>query len=126
MFAKLTNTNPPTNSVQTSPDSSELKTRVYKSTPDAAAQKIAAISLSTYGRSWKLSALQHISPDEARLTFRVPVIVFTDILTVSITRKNDEEIEVNIESHSQVGKGDFGENRRHAWQILGELDRLFA
>ncbi len=125
-FAKVMNTNPPTNRVETSPDTPQLKTRLYEITPEEAAKKITALPLSTYGRSWKAVEENHISKDEIQLVFQVPVIVFTDILTVSLKRRDGETTQVNVESHSQIGQGDFGENRRHVLQILGALDSKFS
>lgn len=129
-LAKATNTNPPTNSARTSANDSDLQTRIYKASPDLAAKTIASLSLSTYGRAWKLKSQTRVSPDEIELVFDVPVVVFTDVLTVSVRNRHsdssDNEVEVNVESHSQVGKGDFGENRRHVLQMLAELDKTLG
>lgn len=126
VFAKLMNTNPPTKSAQTSPGNPDLKTRLYEVTPEAAARKIESLAVSTYGRSWKVLEENHISANEIQLVFHVPVLVFTDILTVTIKRKDGETTQVNVESHSQIGQGDFGENRRHIRQLLAAMDKAFA
>lgn len=126
VFAKMMNTNPPTNSAQTSPGDADLKTRLYEITPAEAAKKIAALPLSTYGRSWKAVEQNHISPNEIQLVFHVPVVLFSDILTVSLKRRDGETTEVNVESHSKIGSGDFGENRRHVLQMLKALDSQFS
>ncbi|BCM91969.1 hypothetical protein IAD21_03848 [Abditibacteriota bacterium] len=126
VFAKMTNTNPPTNSARTSPQEGELQTRVYETVPDLAAKDFAQLTLSTYGRSWKLVETNHISKNEVQLVFHVPVVVFTDILTVTVRQISADESEVNVESHSQIGQGDFGENRRHVLQILSVLDDRYS
>ena len=125
-FAKVMNTNPPTNTAQTSPQDPELRTRLYKVTPAEAAKNISAFSISTYGRSWTAVEQKLISANEIHVVFHVPVVVFTDVLTVTVKRRDGGMSEVNVESHSQVGQGDFGENRRHIVQMLAALDQKFA
>jgi uncharacterized protein (DUF1499 family) len=51
----------------------------------------------------------------------VPVLFFTDDLTITI-REQNEQTHVDVESRSRVGRGDFGENRRHIIQVLHALD----
>lgn len=121
LLGKTMNTNPPTNRAQTSLDASEdARTRVYSASLNEVAAKVRALRLSTYGRSWKMM------PGGARgeVVFRVPVIVFSDLLTVSLHAQGQGETRVDIESHSLVGQGDFGENRRHVRQILRALDAV--
>jgi len=118
VFARLMNTNPPTNSAHTSPNDPDLYSNVLESQPELAAPEIAKLRLSTYGRVWKFVGQKQISKDEIELQFHVPVVVFTDILTVSLKRQDAETTVVNVESHSQIGKGDFGENRRHVKQMI--------
>ena len=126
VFAKVMNTNPPTNTARTSPDDADLRTRVYGISLDDAAKQIAALPLSSYRRSWVVIEQKHDSEDEIQIVFHVPVVVFTDILTVSLRCKDKKHTEVNIESRSQVGQGDFGENRRHIRQILSVMDTSLA
>ncbi len=125
-FAKTMNSNPPTNSARTSPGDPVLPTKKYGLAPEIAAPRIAKLQLSTYGRAWKFVGQTQTSPDEIELQFRVPVLVFTDILTVSLRRQDDETMAVNIESHSQIGQGDFGENRRHVRQMMKAIDELYS
>ena len=126
VFAKVMNTNPPTNSARTSPDDAELPTTLYQTQPELAAPKVAKLRRSTYGRAWKFVAQHNVSPDEIQLVFHVPVVVFTDVLTVSLKRMDAQTTQVNIESHSQIGQGDFGENRRHIRQMIAVMNDYFA
>lgn len=122
LLGKTMNTNPPTNRAQTSPDASDadLRTRVYSVPLDEVAAQVRALHLSTYGRGWKMV------PGDARgeIVFRVPVIVFSDVLTVSLQPQSEGKTRVDVESHSLVGQGDFGENRRHVRQLLRALDAV--
>lgn len=120
-FAKMMNTNPPTNRAQTSPDASDadLRTRVYAASWQEVAAKTRALQLSTYGRRWRM-----VCETERPIVFRVPVIVFSDLLTVSLQSTGENQTRVDVESHSLIGQGDFGENRRHVRQILRALDAV--
>lgn len=128
--AKLLNTDPPTNSAHTSPESDEaLRTRFYQvAWNDAvgAAQKTLT-SGRTYGRAWKTgpSSIAGAEPS-AHLTeilrAQVPVLLFTDDLEVTLRDENDGRIRVDVRSASRIGRGDFGENRRHIAQFLRALD----
>lgn len=122
VLAKTMNSNPPTNRAQTLPDQSDadLQTRVYAAPQNEIAAKVRDLQLSTYGRAWKLDSKGTAKPNE--ITFRVPVIVFSDILTVSLGSEGKDRTRVDVESHSLVGQGDFGENRRHIKQLLRALD----
>ncbi len=123
VLAKTMNSNPPTNRAQTLPDASEadLQTRVYSAPLDEVAAKVRTQGrgLSTYGRRWHIE-----SEDVQPIIFRVPVIVFSDLLTVSLHSEGQDKTRVDVESHSLVGQGDFGENRRHVRQILRALDAV--
>lgn len=121
LLGKTMNTNPPTNRAQTSPGASEdVRTRVYSAPLNEVEAKVHALRLSTYGRGWT------IVPGNAKdeIVFRVPVIVFSDLLTVSLHAGDEGKTRVDVESHSLVGQGDFGENRRHIRQILRALDAV--
>ncbi len=122
LLAKTMNSNPPTNRTRTSPDASdaELRTRVYRAPLAQVEAKVRSLSLSTYGRGWKVSP----GTQPNSIIFRVPVVVFSDVLTVSLEREDEEKTRVEVESHSLVGQGDFGENRRHVRQILRALDAI--
>lgn len=124
LFSLSMNTRPPTNRAQTAPDAPDpaLQTRVYAASTEHIADKVRALQISTYGRAWKLDAGAKGAPNQ--IAFRVPVIVFTDVLTVSLQSEGDDKTRVDVESHSQIGQGDFGENKRHVKQILNALDAL--
>lgn len=120
------NTNPPTNKSQTSPEAidPQLKTRVYNASFEQvlAATRSTIGSLKTYGRAWHTVPQNGLMAfDEREISVAVPVLFFTDYLTVSL-KTNGVKTVVNAESHSQVGRGDFGENRRHIIQFLTALD----
>jgi len=123
-FSIAMNTNPPTNRAQTALDAPDpaLQTRVYAAPTEQVADKVRALQISTYGRAWKLNEGAGQTPN--RIVFRVPVIVFTDVLTVSLQSEGAAKTRVDVESHSLVGQGDFGENRRHVKQLLNALDAL--
>lgn len=124
LFSVAMNTNPPTNRAQTAPDAPDpaLQTRVYGAPVELVARAVQSVRISTYGCAWKLDKGANGAPD--KIVFRVPVIVFTDILTVSLQSAGENKTRVDVESHSQIGKGDFGENRRHIKQLLNALDVL--
>lgn len=122
VLARTMNSNPPTNRAQTSPDANDadLQTRFYQAPEGEVEAKVRALRLSTYGRGWKLSPAR--APGE--VAFRVPVLVFSDVLTVSLRSEGQSRTRVDVESHSLVGQGDFGENRRHIRQIIRALDAV--
>ena len=124
---KFLNTTPPTNRAATAPDAApELRTRVYARLiePVLAAARAVAAAQKTWGRSWRLAERADATDNgaERRLHVEVPVLVFTDDLTISLHAQGDDRTRVNVESHSRVGQGDFGENRRHIVQFLRALD----
>jgi uncharacterized protein (DUF1499 family) len=96
----------------------ELRTRFYSAPPD---RVIAALTelVATNPSKWTL-----ISSDpangEAHLT--VKVLNFTDDVLVH-ARPEAGRTRVDVHSNSRVGKGDFGENRRHVAWVLDGLDR---
>ena len=133
--AKIFNQNPPVNAAQTSleGEDAELKTRFYRAhwreVVDAAQSAIRAQK--TYGRAWKSGAnsIEGAAPGEKlRETLRaqVPVLVFTDDLEVTISETDDERIRLDCASKSRIGRGDFGENRRHILQFLSALDEKLS
>jgi len=123
-FSIRMNTNPPSNRAQTAPDAPDpaLQTRVYAAPMEQVADKVRALQISTYGRSWKLDESASQTPN--KIAFRVPVIIFTDVLTLTLQSAGNDKTRLDVESHSQVGQGDFGENRRHIKQLLNALDVL--
>lgn len=124
--AKLFNTSPPTNRAQTAPDAAPpLRTRLYaldlNRTFDAAREVVQ--HQTTWGQDWRIV---NTARDETNLAARhldveVPVIFFTDDLTVTLRAQGDQT-RVDVDSMSRVGKGDWGENRRHVVQFLSALD----
>lgn len=117
---------PMTNIAQTSPNShdAQLRTRFY----DAPAKDVMLAvqnivpQLKTYGRRWQLSATTE-QGDKTTLHCQVPVLVFTDDLVVSL-QETQGRTRLDVRSQSRVGKGDFGENKRHVQQLLRHLDAI--
>ncbi|HEX8236379.1 MAG TPA: DUF1499 domain-containing protein [Abditibacteriaceae bacterium] len=114
----------PTNFAATRPDHSDLqlRTRVYGV---AAADAVSAVReiiprLRTYGRLWRMET-SSIRRDTVVVTCEVPVLFFTDDLKVTVHAQG-VHAQVDVESRSRVGRGDFGENRRHIIQLLHALD----
>lgn len=116
LVAKFANSNPPTNQAKTG-DESDLRAPTYDLSLEKtrSAAILAAKSLKTYGRAWK------IADEGATLRVEVPVTIFTDDLSVSF-EENDGKTRVEVESKARIGRGDFGENRRHIRQFLAALD----
>lgn len=119
---------PISNLAQTSPHAadSSLRTRFYTASSADVTQFAQGKSpqTRTYFRRWKLVA-NTTKNGVATLKFEVPVLLFTDDLTLSISEENGET-RVDARSQSRIGKGDFGENARHIRQILQTLDAKFA
>ena len=110
----------PTNFAATHPDhpDARLRTRRYRCTLDEARAAVEEVipQLVTYGRHWRVVRAE---ADEVRAA--VPVLVFTDDVTVTL-RAADNGVILDARSASRVGRGDFGENRRHLRQLLTALD----
>lgn len=131
--SRALNQNPPVNTAQTSPNSSDaaLRTRFVRAPWQRvlSAAQTALASQKTYGRAWKVgqSSIQGTAPGaklRGELRVQVPVTVFTDDLTVTLSEEDDGQIRVDCASKSRVGRGDFGENRRHVLQFLAAFDEL--
>jgi hypothetical protein len=130
--AKVLNPNPPVSAVETSPDAddAELKTRFYSASWSegvSAAQRVLH-QQRTYGRAWKMgrNSIAGAKPGEKlveTLRAHVPVVIFTDDLEVVLSEEDTNRIRVDVKSKSRIGRGDFGENRRHVVQFLAALDR---
>ena len=127
----ITNTNPPTNSAQTAPDAApELRTRVYGKSVEAVTQtaRTVAGTQTTWLRSWRVVPQGEISSGTPHheIKVEVPVLIYTDDLTIHIDTDEKGRTRVNVESKSRVGKGDFGENQRHVVQFLTALDETLS
>ena len=118
-----------TNVAETAPDHEDktLLTRSYKVSGDLTeTQKrieAAIRQISTYGGSWKIAESKR-EGDSVMIQVEVPVVFFTDDLRIEFSQAADEII-LNARSASRVGKGDFGENRRHILQLFEKLDEVF-
>jgi uncharacterized protein (DUF1499 family) len=81
--------------------------------------------LRTYGRAWRVNPASGSraidSRDAVVVQCEVPVLIFTDDLKITV-QEQGEHTGVDVESRSRVGRGDFGENRRHILQLLRALD----
>ena len=102
----------------TQPQFAELRTRFYNAPPDKIVAATAALIATRPGK-WDL-----VSSDAARGEVRATckVLNFTDDVAV-LARREGDRTRVDVHSNSRVGKGDFGENRRHVAWILEGLDR---
>jgi uncharacterized protein (DUF1499 family) len=130
VVAKLTNTDPPTNRAATSPGQEDeaLRSRFYEA-PLSRVITAAQTTLQnqrTYSRSWKITGYDSSTADSQQIHIEVPVLVFTDDLTVSIKQESDGHTRVDCVSASRIGSGDFGENKRHVVQFLDALDLLLG
>lgn len=128
VIGKMTNTNPPTNAAKTTPDETPaLRTRVYSQDVEAItnAARTIATGQKTWFRSWHIPPQSEATSGTPHRDFRieVPVLFFTDDLTVHIDTDDKGQTVVNVTSKSRVGQGDFGENRRHVAQFLRALDK---
>ena len=118
----------PDNVAETSPDGGKknLKTRFYQADLETVAESVKTIipTLSSWGSNWKLAGSE-MNENSAEIKAEIPVVMFTDDLTVKIER-NNRQVQVDVHSNSRVGKSDFGENARHVNQILDALDKKFG
>jgi uncharacterized protein (DUF1499 family) len=119
----------PTNFAETRPNHSDaqLRTRAYRVAPSAVVSTVREIvpQLRTYGRAWRVNPARGSraigSRDAVVVQCEVPVLIFTDDLKITV-QEQGEHTGVDVESRSRVGRGDFGENRRHILQLLRALD----
>jgi uncharacterized protein (DUF1499 family) len=109
-----------TNIAETSPtpEFPELRTRGYAATPSRVFDAVSAIVKSQPGK-WELASAD---PATGRIHATTKVVGFTDDVIVSIQTEGTGT-RVDVRSQSRVGKGDFGENRRHIAWLLESLDR---
>ncbi|HVF10381.1 MAG TPA: DUF1499 domain-containing protein [Abditibacteriaceae bacterium] len=123
----------PTNVARTRPDHPDprLRTRRYQKSINQARRIVVDLipTLKTYGRNWRHvveNGMLQISTGEAKIErverAEVPVFFFTDDLSVTL-RGNTQEVTIDVRSAARVGRGDFGENRRHVLQLLRALDK---
>ena len=130
----------PGNIAETRPNHPDpgLRTRRYRQSLQQTSDAVVAMipTLKTYGRRWrrvvKNKPLERNEPlggageqEEIVEQAEVPVLLFTDDLVV-IMRVDAREVTVDVRSASRVGRGDFGENRRHILQLLRALDEQLA
>ena len=109
-----------TNVAETSftPEFPELRTRTYAAKPGRVYEAVTEAIASSPGKWAILSA----DPAAGRISATVRVLNFTDDVLVEL-QSEGEGTRVSVRSHSRVGKGDFGENRRHVAWLLEQLDR---
>jgi uncharacterized protein (DUF1499 family) len=98
------------------PEFPELHTRFYSAPPAKVLEQATAV-IEQLPR-WKLVAADAA---QGSLKAEKKVLGFTDDVVVQI-RAEDSRTRVDARSRSRVGKGDFGENRRHIAQFLEALD----
>lgn len=119
----------PDNVAETTPDGHPkgLVTRYYTADPEQAEAAVREIipTMTTWGAHWKLVDPGVREGNQIVIKAEVPVVIFTDDLTVTITYSG-ESARVNVRSASRVGKSDFGENRRHVAQFLDALDQKLS
>ncbi len=110
----------PGNVAQTQPESADprLRTRHYKTSLTEAYQVVLTVipQLRTYGKAWHI-----VAHEENEVRAEVPVLLFTDDLIVTL-KEVSGGVTLDVHSASRLGKGDFGENRRHIVQLLAVLD----
>ncbi|MBV9468764.1 MAG: DUF1499 domain-containing protein, partial [Abitibacteriaceae bacterium] len=122
----------PINHAATRPDHSDplLRTRHYHHSLYEVRRTVQETisTLRTYGGHWQTVPEEGLvplglrdEPVERVIRVVVPVLVFKDDLTITL-HGNSKETTLDVRSASRVGKGDFGENRRHILQLLQALD----
>ena len=91
----------------------------------SARPRAVALDQKTWFRPWRIAPQGAATAGAPHHDFavEVPVLLFTDDLTVHIDTDDKGKTRVNVESKSRVGRGDFGENRRHIAQFLRALDQ---
>ncbi len=117
------------NSAETSenPKIEELRTRHYRADLNNFADETGKLipAVKTYGQNWKLIASE-VTEKSAVIKVEVPVLIFADDLEIKAhSFADNDQLTVEINSASRVGKNDFGENQRHILQILEILDAKF-
>lgn len=122
----------PTNVAGTRPDHPDprLRTRHYRQSINHARRVVVDLlrTQKTYGRRWRHvveNGMLQIAVGDEKIErverAEVPVLFFTDDLAVTL-RGNTKEVTIDVRSASRIGRGDFGENRRHILQLLRALD----
>jgi uncharacterized protein (DUF1499 family) len=100
----------------TNPEFPELRTRVYKAPPERVLEAIKAAIASRPG-TWELVS----SDTSGHVHATKKVLVFTDDVYIFL-QTQPAGTRVDARSQSRVGKGDFGENRRHIATLLSDVD----
>lgn len=96
---------------------SELQPRQYEAPLQSVSEAVLA-SLDHLG--WDV-----VYRDETTFEVEIPVArigLFIDDMKVTLSENNGITT-VNVQSHSRVGRGDLGENRRHVMQLFTVLDQ---
>ena len=109
-----------TNVAETSPtpEFPELRTRTYAAKPDRVYEAVTT-AIALRPDKW---AVVSTDPAAGRVQATVGVLNFTDDVQIHVQSSGDTT-QVDARSHSRVGKGDFGENRRHIAWLLEQLDQ---
>jgi uncharacterized protein (DUF1499 family) len=98
------------------PEFPELKTRYYD-TPRAKVFDEANAAIRSLS-NWKVVLAD---PATGSIAAEKRVLMFVDDVRIRVIAEGSRT-RVDARSHSRVGKGDFGENRRHVAQFLTALD----
>lgn len=127
-FGALSRVSTPGNVAQTATNHADpqLRTRHYQMSSQNIAQEFENLipTLRTYGRAWRIIS-SSTRDDVTIIICEVPVLIFTDDLTVTIRGEKNFSV-VDVRSSSRVGKSDLGENRRHVLQLLAQSDKFFS
>ena len=109
-----------TNVAETSPtpEFPELQTRTYTEKSDRVFEALSA-AIASRPDKWAIASADRAA---GNIHATVKVLNFTDDVEVDLQSAGDGT-QVNARSRSRVGKGDFGENRRHIAWILDQLDQ---
>lgn len=119
----------PTNRARTDESNPDVRLhpRIYTQSPEEVRREVLALvpTLSKYGRAWRVvgedAGLGTERGGSVLIRCEVPVLVFTDDLTITI-RAEGAGARAEVESAARVGNGDMGENARHIRQLLAALD----
>lgn len=111
-----------TNRVATAPDHVEQALRTRRYSADPLEVRAALLRAIDNQRGWQLVASEDES-DEIKVDIGVPSLlgIFTDSMVITLSPSEDGGTYVDVSSHSLVGGGDLGENRRHVLQLFYAL-----
>jgi uncharacterized protein (DUF1499 family) len=121
-FGRRLKTGFETNMASTSPTPQfpELRTRTYATSP----QEVLKATEDTI-RSMPNWTLVSSDPLTGTIHAEKVFLMFTNDVIVHLT-PDAAKTQVDVQSQSRVGKGDFGENRRHIAQLLWGLDQKLS